>query len=98
MTISIEAMDRGQATFGLIVAGAEDIRDTLNLQALRVIDGGVLDAGRRQRVGRALRDLDIALQDIKQEPGVAASVRAVKNDLGGLVDDMVSRVLNPGFS
>ena len=88
--------DLKQGVLGLVVAVVEGTRDNLRVQAGRVMDSGRLDEGQRQRLGRSLLELENALEDIKGEPGVAASVRAVRDGLDGLdglVDDMVDRLV-----
>ena len=74
------------------------VQDTLKLQASRVMDSGVLNEDRCERLGRAMLELEIALEDINKEPGVAGSVRGVRDRHNGLVDDMVEQILHPEMS
>jgi hypothetical protein len=95
MTIKIDETDLNQGVLGLVIAIVEVIRDTLKVQALRVMDSGVLDDGHCGRLGRVLLELETALEDIKKEPGIAESARAVRDGLDGIVDDMVNQLVDP---
>jgi hypothetical protein len=92
MTIHVDEKDLKQGMLGLVIAVVEVIRDTLKLQALRVMDSGVLDDDQCERLGKALLELEAALEDIKREQGIAESVRAVRDGLDGVVDDMVGQL------
>jgi len=40
-------------------------------------------------------DLDIALEEIKEEQGITESVQAVRDGLDEIVDDVIDRTVNP---
>jgi len=40
-------------------------------------------------------DLDAAIEEIKEEQGISESVRSVRDGLDDLVDDVISRFVNP---
>jgi hypothetical protein len=84
--------DPRQGVLGLVIAVIEGAQDTLLVQAGKVMDCGRLDEGQCRRLGRSLLEVENALEDIKREPGAAASVRMVRNGPDGLVDDMVERL------
>jgi hypothetical protein len=42
-----------------------------------------------------LMDLDLALEGIKEEHGLAESVQSVRDGLDKLVDDVVDKMINP---
>jgi hypothetical protein len=48
-----------------------------------------------ERLGEALVDLDIAIDEIKQEQGITESVRSVRDGLDNIVDDVLDRMINP---
>ena len=48
-----------------------------------------------ERLGRALMDLDAAIDGIKQEMGINEAVQSVRDGLDDLVDDVVRQVLDP---
>jgi hypothetical protein len=95
---NIDEKDLEQGVPGLAVAVVEEVRDTLKAQAFKVMDSGVLNDGRRVRLGRALLEMEAALEEIKAERGVAGSVRMVRDGLDGLVGDMVDQILHPETS
>ena len=80
---------------GLVIALVEVIRDTLRLEAVRRIEGETLTEEEVDRLGRALGELDVALDQIKQEHGVAESVKTVRDGLDSMVDEVLDKVLNP---
>jgi hypothetical protein len=96
--IDIDEKDLKQGVLGLVIAVVEVIRDTLRLQAIKVMDSGVLDADQCERLGKSLLELEVALEDIKREQGIAESVRAVRDGLDGIVDDMVNTLIFPGYN
>jgi len=59
------------------------------------MEGGVLSDSECERLGKALMDLEIALQEIKREQGIAESVKAVRDGLDEIVDEVVDRIVNP---
>jgi hypothetical protein len=95
-TINIEEKDLKQGVLGLVIAVVEIIRDTLNLQALKVMESGILDDIQCERLGKALMDLETALENIKKEQGIAGAVQAVRDGLDDIVDDMVNRLVIEG--
>jgi hypothetical protein len=40
-------------------------------------------------------DLDTAIDEIKEEQGISESVKSVRDGLDDIVDDVISRFLNP---
>ena len=80
---------------GLVFALVEIIRDALKIQALKRIDSGNLTDEECERLGQALMDLDIALEEIKIEQGITESVQAVRDGLDDIVDNVIDRILNP---
>ena len=40
-------------------------------------------------------DLDIALEEIKEEQGITESVQGVRDGLDEIVDDVIDRIINP---
>jgi len=73
----------------------EIIRDALKLQAMKRMEGGSLTEEEMERLGRALMDLDIAIEEIKEEQGIIESVRSVRDGLDEVVDDVLDSMINP---
>jgi len=80
---------------GLVIALVEIIRDALRLQAFKRMDGGSLTEDEIERLGEALMDLDIALDQIKTEHGITDTVQNVRDGLDDIVDEVLDKMLNP---
>lgn len=96
MVIKIDENNLTQGVLGLVIALVEVIRDALKIQAIKRVESGVLTDEECERLGKALMDLDIALESIKQEHGLNESVQSVRDGLDKLVDDVVDKMINPG--
>jgi len=95
MAIDIREDNLKSGVLGLVLALVEIIRDALKIQAFKRIESGILSEEECERLGQALMDLDIALEEIKEEQGIAESVQAVRNGLDDIVDDVIDRIANP---
>jgi hypothetical protein len=95
MPINIDENNLKQGVLGLVIALTEIIRDALKLHAFKRMEGGTLTDEEMERLGEGLMDLDIALEEIKEEQGVGESVKAVRDGLDEIVDEVVDRMLNP---
>lgn len=95
MPIEIDESNLKQGILGLVMALVEVIRDVLRIEALKRMEGGALSESECERLGQALMDLDAALEEIKEEQGIAESVQAVRDGLDELVSDVVDRMVNP---
>jgi hypothetical protein len=95
MAIDIREDNLKHGVLGLVLALVEIIRDALKIQAFKRIESGILNEEECERLGQALMDLDIALEEIKEEQGITESVQAVRNGLDDIVDDVVNRIANP---
>ena len=92
--IDVDDGNLKQGLLGLVIALVEVIKDTLATQAFKRVEGGRLSEAEMERLGSALADLDVAIAQIKQEHGVAETVKKVRDGLD-LVSDVVDRMLNP---
>ncbi|MDP8215005.1 MAG: gas vesicle protein K [Candidatus Euphemobacter frigidus] len=93
--INIEEDNLKSGVLGLVIALVEIIRDALQLQAVRRMEGGSLNEEETERLGRALRELDLAIDHIKEEQGVGEAVQSVRDGLDDIVNDCVDRIANP---
>ncbi|MDP2730169.1 MAG: gas vesicle protein K, partial [Dehalococcoidales bacterium] len=93
MAIHIDEDNLKSGVLGLVLALVEVIRDALKIQALKRMEGGGLTDEECERLGRALMELDNALEGIKEEQGITESVRAVRDGLDELVDDVINRMI-----
>jgi hypothetical protein len=95
MALDISEDNLKHGLLGLIMALVEIIRDALKHQARERIKGGTLTDKEAERLGNALMELDIAIENIKQEQGIAESVKGVRDGLDEIVDSVVDKMLNP---
>jgi len=95
MAIHVDEGNLKSGVLGLVLALVEVIRDALKIQALKRMESGVLSEEECERLGKALMELDIAIEEIKEEQGITESVRAVRDGLDELVDDVINRIANP---
>jgi len=95
MAIDISEDNLKHGVLGLVLALVEVIRDALRIQAFKRMESGVLTEEECERLGEALMDLDIALEEIKEEQGITESVQAVRDGLDEIVDDVIDRMVNP---
>jgi hypothetical protein len=93
--VDIDEKSLKHGVLGLVIALVEVIRDALNLQAMKRMEGGSLTEEEVERLGQALMDLDIAIEEIKEEQGIVESVKSVRDGLDEIVDDVLDRMINP---
>jgi len=95
MVLKIDEKNLKHGVLGLVIALVEIIRDALKLQAFKRMENGNLTEEEIERLGRALADLDMAIEEIKQEQGIIESVQAIRDGLDDIVDDVLDKFLNP---
>jgi len=95
MPIDINEDNLKHGLLGLVIAIVEIIRDALKHQALRRMEGGSLNEEEIERLGRALEEIDIALDQMKEEQGITETVKNVRDGLDDLVDDVLDQMVNP---
>ena len=93
--VDIDENSLKHGVLGLVMALVEVIRDALRLQAMKRMEGGSLTEEEAERLGEALMDLDIAIEEIKMEQGIVESVKSVRDGLDEIVDDVLDRMVNP---
>ena len=95
MPIDIDEKNLKHGVLGLVVALVEIIKDALRLQAMKRMEGGSLTEEEIDRLGRALMDLDGAIEEMKIEQGITESVKSVRDGLDDMVDDVINKLINP---
>ncbi|MGD0954066.1 MAG: gas vesicle protein K [Methanotrichaceae archaeon] len=95
MVLEIDEDNLKHGVLGLVMAIVEVVRDALQIQALKRMESGMLSEEEMNRLGEALMELDIAIEEIKKEQGITESVKAVRNGLDEVVDDVLDRMINP---
>ena len=84
-----------QGLLGLVVALVEVIQDLVERQAIRRIEGGSLDEDEIERLGKALIDLDEAIEKIKEDNDLEDVVNSVMGSLDDVAEDLLNKFLNP---
>ncbi len=95
MVLDIDEDNLKHGVLGLVMALVEVIRDALRIQAFKRMESGMLNEEEMNRLGEALMELDIAIEDIKKEQGITESVKSVRDGLDEVVDDVIDRIVNP---
>jgi len=95
MVIEIDEDNLKHGVLGLVMALVEVVRDALKIQALKRMESGLLSDEEMNRLGEALMELDVAIEEIKKEQGITRSVKAVRDGLDEVVDDVLDRIVNP---
>jgi hypothetical protein len=96
LILDIDETDLKKGILGLVVALVEIVKEALRLQALNRMEGGSLTEEEVERLGEALMNLDIALDQMKAEMGIAESVKSIRDDLDRVADELVGAVVYPG--
>ncbi len=95
MPIDIDEKNLKHGVLGLVISLVEIIKETLNIQAMKRMESGNLTEEEIDRLGEALMDLDLAVEEIKKEQGVTESVKSVRDGLDSIVDDVLNKMINP---
>ena len=95
MVLDIDGDNLKQGVLGLVIALVEVIRDVLRIQAFKRMESGALSEEEIERLGEALMDLDIAIEEIKEGQGITETVKSVRDGLDDLVDNVIDRMVNP---
>ena len=95
MVVDIDEKNLKHGVLGLVIALVEIIKDALNLQAMKRMEGGSLTDEEVERLGEALMELDSAIEGIKEEQGIVEAVKSVRDGLDEIVDDILDRMVNP---
>ena len=90
--LDIKEENLGEGLLALVIALVEVVKEALVHAAVRRVEGGRLSDAEIERLGDALAELEDAVDQIKAEHGVADAVRSVRDDLDGLVGDLIHAV------
>ncbi|MFG6301055.1 MULTISPECIES: gas vesicle protein K [Streptomyces] len=95
MPLTVDEKSLKHGVLSLVVTLVEVIQEALDRQAMRRIDGGDLDPEEAERLAEALLELDEAMEQIKEDHGIVASVADLHRGLDDVVDDVVDKLINP---
>lgn len=93
LQVDEESLKHGVLT--LVVTLVEVIQEALETQAVRRMEGGDLTEEEQNRLGEALMELDEAMDQLKAEHGISASVNDLHRGLDDVVDEVVDKLINP---
>ncbi|MFD0852158.1 gas vesicle protein K [Actinomadura adrarensis] len=95
MAITVDENSLKNGVLTLVVTLVEVIQEALERQAVRRMEGGDLTEEELNRLGDALLELDEAMEEIKGEHGITASVADLHRGLDEVVDEVVDKLINP---
>ena len=95
MVVDIDEGNLKTGLLALVITLVEVIKDALKLQAFKRMEGGSLTEEEIDRLGQALADLDVALEQLKADQGITEAVQQVRDGLDEIVDDVLDKFLNP---
>jgi len=98
MPINIDEGNLKQGLMGLVVGLVEIIQEVLERQAIRRMEGGRLSNDEVERLGTALSDLKVALENIKKENDREDAVRSVREGLDDVAGDIVNKFNNESWN
>jgi len=93
--INVDEDNLKQGLLGLVIALVEVIKEVLEGQALRRMEGGSLTEEEVNRLGEALIDLDNAIESIKKEQNLEEAVQSIRDSLDEVVDSTLAKMINP---
>lgn len=95
MALQVDADNLTKGLLGLLVALVEIVRDVLAAEAVKRMKGGLLSAEEMDRLGRAVMELDRAIEQLKSTNDLHDVVRRTRKALDDLVDDSLTRIASP---
>ena len=95
MHIDLDKDDLREGVLGLVMVLIEVIRDALEAQSIKRMEGGTLTSEQVEKLGKALIELNHAIESIKDEHNIKSVVSDIHNQLDNLVSDIVETLLMP---
>lgn len=95
MHIDLNQDDLKQGVLSLVMALVEVIRDTIQLQAIKRMEGENLTPEQIERLGVALMELNLAIESIKREHNIADDMKNVRDGLDDLAAQIVGGLADP---
>lgn len=95
MTIKIESDNLKEGLLGLVIALVEIIKEVLQKQAIYRFDSNSLKEEEAEKLGLAFMKLDETIKKIKEENNLEKTADKIRNDLDGLVDNSITKLIDP---
>jgi len=93
LKVDEESLKHG--VLSVVLAIVEIVADALKIEASKRVESGDLTEEEVERLGKALMELDRAIESIKREQGIEESVGKVREGLDDVVDEVLDKMLNP---
>ena len=95
MAIRIDEDNLKHGVLGLVLALVEIIKEALKHQAVRRMEGGTLTEEEIERLGKAIQELDRAIEELKKEQGVSEAVQSLRDGLDDLATEVIHQFIYP---
>jgi hypothetical protein len=89
MHIDLDKDNLRDGLLGLVMTLVEVIRDALEAQSIKRMEGGRLTDEQIEKLGKALIELNSAIESIKNKHNINGVVSDIHNQLDNLVCDIV---------
>ncbi len=95
MPIKIDEDNLKKGLLGLVVTLVEIIEEVLEREAMRRMESGRLNEKEIDRLGRALMELNEAIEHIKEDNDIKDTVHSLRADLDDVVEEAFDVLINP---
>lgn len=95
MDLKVDEESLKHGVLSVVLAIVEIVADALKIEASKRVESGDLTEEEVERLGKALMELDRAIESIKREQGIEESVGKVREGLDDVVDEVLDKMLNP---
>src|SRR5699024_4485024 len=93
LMLEIDEQSLRHGVLTIVLTVVEVIQEALETQAVSRLEGGDLTEQEQDRLGEALMELDEAMDEIKAEHGITASVTDLHRGLDDVVDEVVDKLI-----
>ena len=94
-TIDVDGDEARDGLMTLVVTVVELLVDAMEREAIRRMESGELTDEEIERLGSQLASLEAEIDGIKKDEGIEGPVDDLRDDLDGLVRDLVERADEP---
>src|SRR3990167_6110218 len=95
MTIKVDSDNLKEGLLGLVIALVEIIKEVLEKQAIYRLESNSLSKVDAEKLGLAFMQLDETIEKIKKENNLEKTADKIRNDLDNLVDESITKLINP---
>src|SRR3989338_1221570 len=95
MKLNVDEKKLKEGVLGLVMTLVEIIHEALKHQAVRRMESGRLKEEEIEHLGKALKDLEKVIAQIKKEHGIEEAVSSIREGLDDVVDRAITDIVNP---